>query len=77
MTHPALTKRILDLVKDKRRIEFLIKLLQSSEYVTIHEFPEGFRLYTDRVGTRICDDVREAIDSAMGDEQFAVTNKQV
>jgi len=70
MAHEALTNKILPLAKDKKRLNFIDKLVNNSEWVTIQEFEEGYRFYTPSAGTRICDSVREAIDSAMGDDQF-------
>ena len=59
------------LVEDRRRLDFLERLLQGgSETVTVQEVPEGFRFYTERATTGIRESLRQAIDSAIGDERF-------
>ncbi len=70
MAHEALTSKVLALVKDKKRIDFIEKLVNNSEWITIQEFEQGYRFYTPTTHTRICDTIRESIDSAMGDDQF-------
>jgi hypothetical protein len=69
MTSPLLQK-IMPLIKDKRRIDFIEKMVRNNEWITIQEFEQGYRFYTPSTSTRICDTIRESIDSAMSDEQF-------
>lgn len=58
------------LLADRRRLNWLEYFLNTTEWITIQDFEKGYRMYTDRTQSRLCDSVREAIDSAMGDESF-------
>jgi hypothetical protein len=58
------------LLTDRKRLNWLEKLLAQTEWVTVQDFEQGYRLYTDRSHTRVCDGIREAFDSAIGDDSF-------
>lgn len=58
------------LLADRRRLNWLEKFLETTEWVTIQDFEKGYKMYTNRTETRITDGVREAFDSAIGDDGF-------
>jgi hypothetical protein len=57
------------LMMDKDRLDWLQKIVTNSGTV-IADTEKGYRVYTEQSSTRICDNVREAIDSARTDPQF-------
>jgi hypothetical protein len=57
------------LMMDKDRLDWLEKIVLNSGTV-VADTEKGLRVYTERSSTRICDNVREAIDSARKDPEF-------
>lgn len=59
-----------ELLKDKRRLDYLERLLGSADSFTIQNFVQGLKAYTDKRDSTFHPTVRELLDSIMKDGSF-------